>query len=196
MDDIKNIFEDKTKLAYAIVFLIIGIFAFVLLGKYDTGNFLRLVKSQRETHNSLRMLKSLAGYNEYTNQFDAQFLASTSSSKLMEIMGKLAEKNGIAPGVVKPLETRVVAGYRIVRVTAEGNTPYSNLVHLVAALEGQKEYISVENISIKMPEADSVSVGGLSAGQSDSSVPKPDSEGVAFTLTISAIDRGLDGTAK
>jgi len=166
MNDIKKLLDDKVKFSYAVSFLFLGILAFVLLVKHDIGGSFKLDQRLTDTHNNLRRLEKTADYIDYLNQFDSKFTENKGSNKLMEILSTTAKEKGVTLGILKPLETKTVSGYKMTRVAAEGSGTYPDIVDLIKTLENYEKYIFVEHMAINAGENRQGNMGQSIAGPS------------------------------
>ena len=146
--DILKIVNDKIKMTYIVSFSLLGIFAYFLLFKYDIGNFYRLNSVYQETNKNLQTLKRAAEYKSYTGQFNSRLAIEKGPNWLMEAIGAAATSEGVALELVRPIETRLVSGYKVIRVMAEGKATYADILHLLSRLEGYEKYLFVEEFSL------------------------------------------------
>lgn len=154
MFDIKKISNDKTSLAAFLSLLTLGMLAFLLLIKYDLGNFNRLNKTIRETKNNIDTLENLVEHKAYICRFNERFAEKRGPDWLMEVLAKLAKEESITFSTIKPIQPRSVAGYKIISVEGDGIVSYTNLFRLLRRIEDCSGYIFVERLSI-IPALDS-----------------------------------------
>lgn len=152
MFEMKTLLEDKIKFSYMVAATILGFFAFFLLIKHDIGGFSSLEQQIIDAHNNMKLLDSMAEYKQYIGQFNSQFSESKGANWLVELLTNFSKDENITLGTIKPLETRTVADYKIVRITADGTATYQNLLRLVKTLEGYKKYILIEQLSVSVHE--------------------------------------------
>jgi len=148
MFDTKKILDDKTTLAAFISFLVLGLLAFLLLIKFDLGNFNRLNRTIRETKNNIDTLENLVEYKAYIGRFNERFAEKRTSGWLMEVLAELGKSESITFSKIKPIQSRSAVGYKIISVEGAGIAPYIDIFRLLRDIESYGSYIFVERLNI------------------------------------------------
>lgn len=157
--EIKNILNDRINVAYIVSFSILAVFAYILLVKCDISNLYRLNTVFQETNLSLQTLKRMNDYKAYTSKFDSTFVSAKGTNWLIEIITELSKKEGVALELLKPAESRTIAGYKIIMVTAEGTAAYPNMVRFLNRLENFEKRLFIEEIGFSVEKGPAVPSG-------------------------------------
>jgi len=173
--DILKVANDKIKMTYIVSFSLLGIFAYFLLFKNDVGNFYRLNNVYRETNKNLQTLKRAAEYKSYTDEFNSRLAIAKGPNWLIEAIGTAATNEGVALELVRPIETRAVSGYKVIRVMAEGKATYVDILRLLSRLEGYEKCLFVEELSLSAEGAPPQVLSRRPAVPRDMSIGRPGS---------------------
>lgn len=147
---LKKILQDKIKLAYIVSFLVLIIFAFLLLVKGDMGKIYSSKGLNLEVSDNLDTLKTIAEYKEYINEFDSKFTVSGKSTNwLIETVTGIANAKSVPLRLVRPLENTAFSNYKTISVLMEGNAPYHNIANFISSLENNEKYIVIEKFELK-----------------------------------------------
>ncbi len=201
MADIKKIFEDKVKFSYLLAGAALCFFAFFLLVKIDLGSISGFNRGTAETRNNLELLKKTVDFKDYINRFDSQFTESRGVNWLMETLTSFSKDEDITLGTIKPTEVHTVAGYRIIRITADGSAAYPSLLRLIQNLEKNKKHIIIEQLTITVREGPSTGMRPtfttpgimrtLQQGPQQGPGQESNIRMAKFTLNIASISAGI-----
>lgn len=146
---LKDILNDRMKVAYAVTFIVLGLFAYFLLVRVDIGNLYRGERHLKELNDNLNMLRAFAVYKDYINEFDTKFAVHEKGIEwLMEIVSESAKKKSVLLELVKPLEGASLFGYKKASVLVEGEAPYHEMAYFISDLENNEKYIFIEKFEL------------------------------------------------
>ena len=145
--EIKKILNDRLKVFYIACALFLSIFSYLIIVRYDINNFYKTANSLREADYNLGVLKAIAQYKDYIKQFNSQFAVDNGANWLIDVISRAAAKESITLDLVRPLDSRIVSGYKNISIGVEGRAPYHNLTRFVADLENNERYVLIEDFS-------------------------------------------------
>jgi hypothetical protein len=187
MIDINSLLSDKKKTCTILSALILCALAFVLLFKYDFGNFRKIKLATAEDKYNRAILDSLAEHKKYLKEFDAYLAPVNGIDWLIGAITSAAKYNSVTLSAVKPLEAERSSGYNIVKASVEGTSSYENLFRLIESLEDSKEHVFIESISVKPIEAGAVGIVEIQLADSTENAPRGRS--ISFKAIIASVAR-------
>ena len=192
--DIKYILGDKRKVAYVCSFIALGFFAYILLVRHDIGDILRSNREFDEAGKNLKMLKDAKGDSAYLAEFKALRTSGQDANALINTVMAAAKNASVVVGSLKPLASTDVKGYSIMRVTAEGEAPYSDFLRFIDRMERFEARLYIEECEVTMSGNTSRQfMPGRGAGRSMNPIneaPPTDSKSadvVKFKLVLASI---------
>jgi len=186
--EMKSVFGDRKKVWSIAALAVLCALAFVLLFKYDFGNFQRRKKSIVENARNKAILDSLAEYKKYLKKFKTYLAPDNGRDWLIGTLAVVSKNNGVILSAVKPLESELSSEYSISKVSIEGVSSYKSLMRLIADLEDSKECVIIDSISMKSID--------LGAGRETRNLLEvirenvPRDKPVSFKAVIACIGRG------
>lgn len=152
MIDINSVLGDRKKTWSIAALLILCALAFILLFKYDYGNYRKIKLAASENKYNKATLDSLGKYEKYLKEFNTYLAPGNDIDRFMGILTVMSRNNGVVLSAVKPSETERSSGYDIVKVSIEGTSSYETLLRFIETIEDSKEYMFIDSISVKSIE--------------------------------------------
>lgn len=150
LSGIKNITKDRGKMAYIIALGFLGVFSYILIIKGDVGDLHRLMTAYNATSGNLRTLAQATEYSGFINAFDSVYITAKDANWLMEELTKLASDTRVKLSSLRPAQAGGIPDYRIIRVAAEGEASYRDLLNFIRKLENHENRLFVEELSLSV----------------------------------------------
>ena len=189
MMDINSVLGDRKKVWSIASSLILCVFAFVLLFKYDFGSFQKIKLAIADNKCNKATLDSLGEYKKYLKEFNVSLASGNDIEWLMGALVAASKNNGVILSVVKPFERERSSGYGIVKVSIEGKSSYQELLRFIEVLEDSKEYVFIESFSMH-----SIETGAGESAKSSSAALKervPRGKLIGFNAIMATVVREI-----
>ena len=161
----KAILEDRTKKAYLIAFGALAVIFYILIVRCDLGGLKQLNTSSTDTVKIEQVLKKINIYQDYIAKFNSTFVIDQGPSTLIWFVGEAAESESVVLDRVRPLESKTVPGYRMIRVSAEGVSSYAGILRLLNRIENGDKRLFVEELEMSSEGYSQASDRSKGAGQ-------------------------------
>lgn len=145
---LKDLLNDKLKLFNLIVIFAIGLFAYVLIVGFDIGIAQKNSNRIQVLGENLATVRELVQQKDYAKKFNPKFSVERGANWLIETIDNTAAKEGVTIDLVRPMEIRILSGYKNIGVMAEGRGAYYDIVRFLADLENSEKHIAIEEFTL------------------------------------------------
>jgi len=151
--DIKDLLNDKLKVAYAASAAVLLFIAYTLIIGGDLKSLGSLNRSLSVIRGNQYILRDTVQYKRYIGEFENKYLFKKGENAGIQVISETARKTSVTLDLVQPSDVGTILGrYRAVSFIVEGSGSYQAVTDFVAAIENNENYFAIESFNLSPNE--------------------------------------------
>ncbi|GEM_PF-6773030 len=153
---LKYLSQNKTKVAYVIFCMITAALVYVLLIRVDLGAYIKMRSFVAESTANLQILKKSEEYRALIDLFNAKFSLERGTDRMIGAINHIAEAEGAALDLLRPLEPYNASGFKAVRIEVEGRAPFLKILRIISRIENEEKHLFIEEFEMNSSDSDNI----------------------------------------